>query len=94
MTRAELVQKLAQLNVSLTPAQAEKSVEILLHEITSAVAKGQRVELRGFGVFTSRQRKARLGRNPRTGDHVKVDAKKVPFFKAGKYMRDLLNKKS
>jgi len=94
MTRAELVQKLAQLNVSLTPAQAEKSVEILLHEITSAVSKGQRVELRGFGVFTSRQRKVRLGRNPRTGDHVKVDAKKVPFFKAGKYMRDLLNKKS
>ena len=94
MTRAELVQKLAQSNLSLTPAQAEKSVEILLHEITSAVSKGQRVELRGFGVFTSRQRKARLGRNPRTGDHVKVDTKKVPFFKAGKYMRDLLNKKS
>jgi len=94
MTRAELVQKLAQLNVSLTPAQAEKSVEILLHEITSAVSKGQRVELRGFGVFTSRQRKARLGRNPRTSDAVKVEAKKVPFFKAGKYMRDLLNKKS
>jgi len=94
MTRAELVQKLAQSNVSLTPAQAEKSVEILLHEITSAVSKGQQVELRGFGVFTSRQRKARLGRNPRTGDHVKVDAKKVPFFKAGKHMRDLLNKNS
>jgi integration host factor subunit beta len=94
MTRAELVQKLAQSNLSLTPAQAEKSVEILLHEITSAVAQGQRVEIRGFGVFTSRQRKARLGRNPRTGDHVKVEAKKVPFFKAGKYIRDLLNKKS
>ncbi len=94
MTRAELVQKLAQSNVFLTPAQAEESVEILLHEITSAVAKGQRVELRGFGVFTSRQRKARLGRNPRTGDHVKVEAKKVPFFKAGKQMRDLLNKNS
>jgi integration host factor subunit beta len=94
MTRAELVQKLTQSNVSLTPAQAEKSVEILLHEITSAVAKGQRVELRGFGVFTSRQRKVRLGRNPRTGDHVKVEAKKVPFFKAGKQMRDLLNKNS
>ena len=94
MTRAELVQKLAQSNLSLTPAQAEKSVEILLHEIISAVAKGQRVEIRGFGVFTSRQRKARLGRNPRTGDHVKVEAKKVPFFKAGQYMRDLLNKNS
>ena len=94
MTRSELVQKLVQSNVSLTPAQAEKSVEILLHEITSAVAKGQRVEIRGFGVFTSRQRKARLGRNPRTGEHVKVEAKKVPFFKAGKYMRDLLNKNS
>ena len=94
MTRAELVQKLTQSNVSLTPAQAEKSVEILFHEITSAVAQGHRVELRGFGVFTSRQRKARLGRNPRTGDHVKVEAKKVPFFKAGKQMRDLLNKNS
>lgn len=94
MTRAELVQKLTQSNVSLTPAQAEKSVEILFHEITSAVAQGHRVELRGFGVFISRQRKARLGRNPRTGDHVKVEAKKVPFFKAGKQMRDLLNKNS
>jgi integration host factor subunit beta len=94
MTRSELVQKLVQSNLSLTLAQAEKSVEILLHDITSAVAKGQRVELRGFGVFTSRQRKARLGRNPRTGDSVKVEAKNVPFFKAGKYMRDLLNKKS
>lgn len=94
MTRAELGQKLAQSNVFLTPAQAEKSVEILFHEITSAIAKGQRVELRGFGVFTSRQRKARLGRNPRTGDHVKVEAKKVPFFKAGKQMHDCLNKNS
>ncbi len=94
MTRSELIQKLAQSDLSLTLAQTEKSVEILLHEITSAVAKGQRVELRGFGVFTARQRKARLGRNPRTGDDVKVEAKKIPFFKAGKQMCDLLNTKS
>jgi integration host factor subunit beta len=91
LTRSELVQRLTQLNSHLTVAQAEKSVSIILDEITSALAKGCRVELRGFGVFTTRDRRSRLGRNPRTGQPVKVEPKKVPFFKAGKQLRDRLN---
>jgi integration host factor subunit beta len=91
VTRSELVQRLTQLNSHLTVAQAEKSVSIILDEITSALTKGYRVELRGFGVFTTRDRRSRLGRNPRTGQPVKVEPKKVPFFKAGKQLRDRLN---
>ncbi|MBL9029485.1 MAG: integration host factor subunit beta [Caedimonas sp.] len=92
MTRSELVQKLIQSNHHLTVAQAEKSITVILDEITSALAKGNRVELRGFGVFTTRSRRSRLGRNPRTGDPVKVDPKRVPFFKTGKQLRDRLNR--
>jgi len=91
MTRSELVEKLANLYTNLTPYQAEKSVDIVLNEITTALSKGNRVELRGFGVFTTRQRKSRVGRNPKTGINVEVDEKFVPFFKAGKLLRERLN---
>lgn len=94
MTRSELVQRLVQLNPGMTIAQAEKSVSVVLDEISDALTKGNRVELRGFGVFTTRKRKARQGRNPRTGETVSVDAKAVPFFKAGKQLRDRLNGKA
>ncbi|MFN7709763.1 MAG: integration host factor subunit beta [Holosporales bacterium] len=93
MTRSELVQRLVELNPNLPVHQAEKSVAVLLDEITSALARGNRVELRGFGIFTTRQRKARTARNPRTGSSVSVEAKSVPFFKAGKQLRERLNKK-
>jgi integration host factor subunit beta len=91
MTRSELIERLLEANTSLTIAQAEKSVTTVLEEISNALAKGARVELRGFGVFTTRKRLARAGRNPRTGQSVKVEAKSVPFFKAGKQLRDRLN---
>lgn len=93
MTRSELVQKLMKSENDLTVAQVEKSVDVILEEITTALAQGNRVELRGFGVFSVRQRDARVGRNPRTGEAVKVEAKAVPFFKAGKQLRDRLNMK-
>ncbi|OJX12271.1 MAG: integration host factor subunit beta [Caedibacter sp. 37-49] len=91
MTRSELVERILEVNSSLTVAQAEKSVTAVLDEISNALAEGTRVELRGFGVFTIRKRQARAGRNPRTGQSVKVEAKSVPFFKAGKQLRDRLN---
>jgi integration host factor subunit beta len=92
VTRSELTQRLTLLNAGLTLSQAEKSVAVILDEITAALAKGNRVELRGFGVFTTRNRRSRIGRNPRTGQAVKVESKKVPFFKAGKQLRERLNK--
>ena len=64
----------------------------MLGEITAALARGDRVELRGFGAFSVKHRPARTGRNPRTGAHVSVDQKSVPFFKTGKEMRERLNK--
>jgi len=91
MTRSELVQKLSTMKLGLTLEQAEKSVNTILQEIIRALAKGNRVELRGFGVFTTRQRNGRIGRNPRTGAPVQVAAKSVPFFKAGKQLRRRLN---
>jgi integration host factor subunit beta len=91
MTRSEIVEKLAQLNPSITLAESEVCVSIILDEIMHALEAGNRVELRGFGVFTTRQRRARLGRNPRTGESVEVEAKAVPFFKAGKDLRNKLN---
>lgn len=91
MTRSELVEKLSLSHTHLTPHQTEKSVDIVLSEITSALAKGNRVELRGFGVFTTRKRESRQGRNPKTGHNVPVKEKFVPFFKAGKLLRERLN---
>ena len=91
MTRSELVQKIINRHHSLNLNQAEKSITIFIDEITAALAKGNRVELRGFGVLTLRQRKLRTGRNPRTGELVNVEAKSVPFFKAGKYLKECLN---
>ncbi|MBA4749376.1 MAG: integration host factor subunit beta [Alphaproteobacteria bacterium] len=91
MTRSELVQRLLAKNADVTHQQVENVVDIILDEISHALAQGSRVELRGFGVFSVRQRRARLGRNPKTGESVEVSAKGVPFFKAGKQLRDRLN---
>ena len=92
MTRSELIQKIASMNLDLTPYQAEKCVATIFQEISRALESGNRVELRGFGVFSTRERQGRLGRNPRTGESVEVPAKSVPFFKAGKQLRQRLNK--
>ena len=94
MTRSDLIQKVHRMNPGLTYQQAEKSVSLIFDEIASALSRGRRIELRGFGIFTTRDRNARVGRNPRTGDSVKVPQKAVPFFKAGKLLRDKLNNRA
>ena len=91
MIRSELVQKIAEENPHLTQRHVERVVNTVFDEIINALAKGVRVELRGFGAFSVKSRDARIGRNPRTGESVKVESKKVPFFKTGKLLRDRLN---
>lgn len=91
MTRSELINTILDKNPDMTQKQAEGLVEVILGEITQALSDGNRVELRGFGVFSVRQREERQGRNPRTGEAVTVEAKGVPFFKAGKLLKDRLN---
>jgi integration host factor subunit beta len=91
MVKSELVSQLALLNPHLTHADVERVVETVLNEISAKLADGGRVELRGFGAFSVRQREARLGRNPRTGASVAVDGKSVVHFRAGKELRDRLN---
>lgn len=91
MTKSELILKLAELNPHLYQSHAEQIVDTIFEEITKALANGSRVELRGFGAFSVKHRKARVGRNPRTGETVKVSEKRVPFFKIGKKMHERLN---
>ena len=92
MTRSELIAGLTEDNPQLTSADVERIVAALFDEMTSALARGERVELRGFGAFTVKHRNARAGRNPRTGETVDVAQKSVPFFKAGKELRERINK--
>ena len=94
MIRSELIQKLADENPHLYQRDVERIVNSIFEEITEAMARGDRVELRGFGVFSVNQRDARVGRNPRTGESVAVEEKHVPFFKTGKLLRDRLNGKA
>ena len=91
MTKSELILRLTELNPNLYHRDVERIVNCFFDTITDALAEGKRVELRGFGAFSVRQRDARLGRNPRTGEAVDVDEKKVPFFKMGKSMLERLN---
>ncbi|MEL6520572.1 MAG: integration host factor subunit beta [Pseudomonadota bacterium] len=91
MIRSELIQKIAEENPHLYQRDVERIVNTIFEEIINAMARGDRVELRGFGAFSVKQRDARTGRNPRTGDAVAVDEKHVPFFKTGKLLRDRLN---
>ena len=92
MTKSELITILAEKNPDLYHRDIEQIVNCFFDTITDALSSGDRVELRGFGAFSVRHREARRGRNPRTGEGVDVDAKKVPFFKMGKGMRERLNK--
>ena len=84
MTKSELIQRLADLNPHLYLRDVEKIVETVFDEISDALVRGDRVELRGFGAFSVKHREARTGRNPRTGESVEVEAKRLPFFKTGK----------
>ena len=91
MTKSQLIQRIADLNPHLYQRDVEKIVSIIFAEISEALAKGNRVELRGFGAFSVKHRDARQGRNPRTGEAVQVEKKAVPFFKTGKKLREMLN---
>ncbi len=91
MTKSELIARLAEQNPSLYHRDLEQLVNTVFETITKALEDGDRVELRGFGAFSVRERKARIGRNPRTGEPVNVEAKRMPFFKMGKGMRERLN---
>ena len=91
MIRSELVEKLASGNPHLPFKDVEKIVNVILDEITCALSRGDRVELRGFGAFSIKHRPARMGRNPRTGEQVAVPQKYVPYFKTGKELRIRLN---
>jgi integration host factor subunit beta len=92
MIKSELILKIAEQNPHLYQRDIENIVNAILDTITNALERGDRVELRGFGAFSVKHRPARTGRNPRTGAHVSVDQKSVPFFKTGKEMRERLNK--
>ncbi len=91
MIRSELLQALAKENPELRPEEIDSVVSCFFDEIATRLARGGRVELRGFGAFSTRERDARKGRNPRTGDAVDVPGKRVPYFKPGKEMRARLN---
>jgi integration host factor subunit beta len=92
MTKSELIAELATANPHLQGPDVDTIVGTIFSEITAALARGNRVELRGFGAFTIKKRDARTGRNPRTGAAVPVDEKVVPFFKAGKELRERVNR--
>jgi integration host factor subunit beta len=91
MTKSDLILRLAELYPHLLQRDIERIVGTLFDEITNALARGNRVELRGFGAFSVKHRDSRQGRNPRTGETVAVEQKFVPFFKTGKQLRDRLN---
>ena len=91
MIKSELVQRIAEHNPHLYQRDVENIVNAILDEIVAALARGDRVELRGFGAFSVKHRDARTGRNPRTGDTVEVSRKVIPFFKTGKQLRERLN---
>jgi integration host factor subunit beta len=91
MIRSELLQVLAKENSGLRAEDVERAVDTFFDEIAERLAQGGRVELRGFGAFSTRHRDSRKGRNPRTGESVDVPEKRVPYFKPGKEMRARLN---
>ncbi len=91
MIKSELIALLAEKNPHLYLRDVERIVTTIFNEISDAMARGDRVELRGFGAFSTKERSARVGRNPRTGDAVQVDRKFVPYFKCGKELRERLN---
>ena len=94
MTKSELIARLAQSHPHLYQRDVERIVTTIFDEITGALARGDRVELRGFGAFSLKQRGARVGRNPRTGAAVSVTEKFIPYFKTGKQLRDKINGKA
>lgn len=93
MIKSELIAKLSKTNPHLYQRDIERIVSTFFSTITEALERGERVELRGFGAFSVKERKARIGRNPKTGEAVQVEAKFTPHFKTGKELRERLNGK-
>jgi integration host factor subunit beta len=91
MTRSQLILRLAERNPHLFHRDVERIVATVFDEVSAALARGERVELRGFGAFSVKSRGARVGRNPRSGEAVQVAAKHLPYFKTGKELRERLN---
>lgn len=91
MTKSELIQQLADANPHLYQGDVERIVTTIFDEVTTALANGDRVELRGFGAFSIKERGSRIGRNPRSGEVVNVAAKRLPYFKTGKQLREKIN---
>ena len=91
MTKSELILRIAEHNPHLYQRDVERIVSTIFDEIASALSRGDRVELRGFGAFSIKHRGSRIGRNPRTGDPVQVAPEVIPFFKIGKQLRELIN---
>src|ERR671934_296254 len=90
MTKADLIEEVSRL-VELTRKDSEVVVETIFDSVVKSLRSGDKIEIRGFGSFRTRQRKSRVGRNPKTGDRVDVPAKKIPFFKPSKELKDLVN---
>lgn len=93
MTKAELIERVSEKIQGLTKRQTEVIVNSVFNSIKESLAKGNKIEIRGFGSFRIRQRRQRAGRNPKTGVSVSVPAKRVPFFKAGKELKEMVDKK-
>ena len=88
MTRAELIARLAAQQHHLTTEDVELAVKMIIDQLSDTLARGERIEIRGFGAFSLRTREARVGRNPRTGEPVEVLAKRIPYFRPGKELRE------
>jgi integration host factor subunit beta len=93
LTKAELVEEVARVT-QLTKKQAEEIVNTVFHTIVDSLRSGRKIELRGFGSFRIRNRGARIGRNPKTGDKVEVPPKRIPYFKPGKELKEQLNRQA
>ncbi len=91
MTKAELVDEVAR-TIQVTKKQAETIVNVVFDSIVDSLRNGEKIELRGFGSFRLRSRKSRTGRNPKTGEKVEVPSKKIPYFKPGKELKELINR--
>ena len=91
MTKSELVEKLVEVNTALSRKESEIVVNLIFDSMSEALKNGEKVEIRGFGSFTIREREAREARNPKSGEVVKIPAKRTPFFKTGKELRERVN---
>src|SRR3972149_5547023 len=91
MTKSDLVQKLSEKISTLTKKECEVIVDTVFQNMRDALHRGEKIEIRGFGSFTVRLRRAKEGRNPKTGEKVSIPEKRIPFFKVGKELRELVN---